>query len=57
MHVDVPTVAPGWPNVHSSNSVSTDSIMSCDQVAVNFDKELTERKVNTAIGMLSLSCV
>lgn len=56
--IDMPTVAPGWPNVHSSHQVCTEStLISVDQAPNCSDaQQLGDKTVAaTKIGIINFS--
>ena len=50
---DMPTVAPGWPNVYSNREVSTDTIIrfsSEHTASASHDQQIGDGKIATEIG-------
>ena len=52
--IDMPTVAPGWPNVFNNNKVSSECIISGNLTADSSDEQLSDGKAATNIGMTFL---
>ena len=55
--VDMPTTAPGWPNVYSTHEVSSDTIMSGSHTVSDSYLQIGDGKASTNIGIIYVFCI
>ena len=54
--VDMPTAAPGWPNIYSTREVSIDTIMSGGHTVSDSYLQIGGGKASTNIGIVYVFC-